>query len=119
MCQTPRSPQGRQGALAMARASAWGSRPTHLDAYGPGPIMDEVNPRDPLFDPAEYIPHNGSIIFEPRVSQVGADMILGMRYSVVSLDVPAAGTICVIGGCGSPSINTPSTTAGGASKIWG
>ncbi|CAE7624089.1 unnamed protein product, partial [Symbiodinium pilosum] len=20
------------------------------DAYGPGPIMDEVNPRDPLFD---------------------------------------------------------------------
>ena len=26
------------------------------DAYGSGPIMDEVNPRDPDFDPAEYIP---------------------------------------------------------------
>ena len=26
------------------------------DAYGTGQIMDEENPRDPLFDPAEYIP---------------------------------------------------------------
>ena len=37
------------------------------DAFGTGPIMDEVNPRDPLFDPAdpaEYIPNTGSIIFE-------------------------------------------------------
>ena len=25
------------------------------DAYGPGPIMDEINPRAPTFDPAEYI----------------------------------------------------------------
>ena len=34
------------------------------DAYGPGPIMGEINSRDPLFDPAEYIPHFGSVIFQ-------------------------------------------------------
>ena len=33
--------------------------------------MDEVNPRDPLFDPAEYIPHNGSIIFEDGLTGRG------------------------------------------------
>ena len=33
------------------------------DAWGVGPIMDEINPRDPQFDPAEYVPHIGSIVF--------------------------------------------------------
>ena len=41
------------------------------DAYGPGPIMDEVNPRDPDFDPAEYIPEIGSIIFEEGLTGRG------------------------------------------------
>ena len=46
-------------------------------------------------------------------------MILTTKFSDVSLGALAAGPICVIGGCGSPSITTPSTIAGGASKIWG
>ena len=41
------------------------------DAYGSGPIMDEVNPRDPDFDPEEYIPEIGSIIFEEGLTGRG------------------------------------------------
>ena len=41
------------------------------DAYGPGPIMDEINPRAPTFDPAEYIPHVGSIIFQEGLTGRG------------------------------------------------
>ena len=41
------------------------------DAYGTGQIMDEVNPRDPLFDPAKYIPNSGSIIFEEGLTGRG------------------------------------------------
>ena len=44
-------------------------------------------------------------------------MILGTKSSDVSLGALAAGPICVIGGCGSPSIITPNTIAGGASKL--
>ena len=46
------------------------------DAYGAGPIMDEVNPRDPMFDP-EYIPNTGSIIFEEGLTGRG-------RYDTLS-----------------------------------
>ena len=41
------------------------------DSYGPGPIVDEINPRDPDFDPAEYIPEIGSIIFEEGLTGRG------------------------------------------------
>ena len=41
------------------------------DACGPGQIMDEVNPRDPAFDPAEYIPDTGSIVFQDGLTGRG------------------------------------------------
>ena len=51
--------------------------------------------------------------------RIEADTILTTKFSDVSLGALAAGPMCVIGGCGLPSIITPSTIAGGASKIWG
>ena len=47
------------------------------------------------------------------------DTIHTTKSSGVSLGALTVGPICVLGGCGSPSIITPSTIAGGASKIWG
>ena len=47
------------------------------DAYGTGPIVDEINPRDPDFDPAEYIPEIGLIVFEEGLTGRG-------RYDTLS-----------------------------------
>ena len=33
------------------------------DAFGPGDIMARLNPRDPLIDPADFIPEFGSTYF--------------------------------------------------------
>ena len=55
-----RSLQGRYhgGSKGVGKATH-ADRAIH-DAYGAGPIVDEINPRDPDFDPAEYIPEIGS-----------------------------------------------------------
>ena len=92
---------------------------TVQDAYGAGPIMDEVNPRDPMFDPAEYIPNTGSIVFEEGLTGRGRYDTLNQIFRCIVRCPRCRGPIYVTGGCGSPSITTPSITAGGASKIWG
>ena len=38
------------------------------DAYGAGPIVDEINPRDPAF---KYIPEIGSFFFEEGLTGRG------------------------------------------------
>ena len=44
---------------------------SHQDRYGPGPVLDDVDPKDPRFDPSEFIPNFGSISFEENITGRG------------------------------------------------
>ena len=69
MCPTPRSPQKPPSGPGHGKGKGVGKQ-THA-ANPPGPIMDEINRRDPDFDPAEYIPNFGSIIFQDGLTGRG------------------------------------------------
>ena len=119
MCPTPRSLQVSGPGHRKGKGVG---KQTHADnavphAYGPGQIMDEINPRDPAFDPAEYIPETGSIVFQDGLTGRGRYDTLNQILGAL-LDARDVGRTSVTGGCGSPSITTPSTIAGGASKTW-
>ena len=111
------------GALAGHGKGKGVGKQTHADnavpdAYGPGQILDEINPRDPAFDPAEYIPETGSIVYLDGLTGRGRYDTLNQIFRCI-VRCPRCRRTSVTGGCGSRSIITPNIIAGGASRAWG